>query len=117
MKPTLSTDPTPTMVTTTVTLTQTPVAKLAPATTKSAHVTVYNLVQDKFFKGVPYPVRKCQEEEGPSASSGNNPLEEQQPKSAATGTAPQNREDTPWPNTMPASDDLFVERASWPIPL
>ena len=27
----------------------------------------------------------------------------------------QNREDTPWPNTMPASTNLFNARASWPI--
>ena len=96
------------------TLTQIPVAKQATATAKSIPVTVHNLAQGK-FKGIPYAVRKSQEEEGPSAPSSNNLLEEQQPKTAAT--APQNREDTPRPNTMSASDNLFVERASWPIPL
>ena len=28
----------------------------------------------------------------------------------------QPKEDTPWPNTMPASANLFVARASWPFP-
>ena len=41
---------------------------------------------------------------------------EQQPEAAVTATAPQKREDTPWPNTMPASTNLFDARASWPIP-
>ena len=111
---TLSTDPTPTVVTTTATLAQTPVAKPATAIVKSTPVTVYNLAQGK-FKDIPYPARKSQEEEGPSTPSDNNPLVEQQPKAAATATAPQNSKDTPWPNTMPASDNFFVERASWPI--
>ena len=26
------------------------------------------------------------------------------------------REDTPWPNTVPASTNLFKARADWPIP-
>ena len=26
------------------------------------------------------------------------------------------REDTPWPNTIPASTNLFKARADWPIP-
>ena len=74
-----------------VTSTQMPVAK-PTATTKSSliPVTVYNLALGK-FKDVPYPTRKYQEEEGPSTSSGNNPHEEQQPESAASVTAQQNR--------------------------
>ena len=42
----------------------------------------------------------------------------QQPKATATATStvPPTRDDTPWPNTMPASSSLFVARASWPIP-
>ena len=65
--PTLSADPTPTAVTTMVTLTQMPVTKPATATTKPSliPVTVYNLAQGK-FKEIPYPTRKSQEEEGPS---------------------------------------------------
>ena len=42
----------------------------------------------------------------------------QQPKAATgtTSTAPMTTDDTPFPNTMPASINLFVSRASWPIP-
>ena len=117
VNPTLLADPTPTAVTTMVTSTQMPVVKPATTTAKSSliPVTVYNLAQGK-FKEVPYPTRKSQEEEGPSAPSGNNPPEEQQPEAAATATAPQKREDTPWPNTTPATAKLFIARASWPIP-
>ena len=80
--------------TTMATLTQIPVTKPAPTTAKSIPVTVYNLAQGK-FKGIPYPTRRSQEEGGISFPIGNNPLEEQQPKAAATATAPQTREDTP----------------------
>ena len=43
----------------------------------------------------------------------------QQPKAAtiATSTAPPTRDDTPWPSPKPASTNLFVARATWPIPL
>ena len=34
----------------------------------------------------------------------------------ATSTASMIRDDTPWPNTMPDSTNLFVARESWPIP-
>ena len=117
MNPTLSTDPTPTMVTTMATLTQMPVTKPATTTAKSSliPVTVYNLTQGK-FKEIPYSARKSQEEEGPSTPSGNNPPKAQQPEAKTTAVALQTREETPWPNTMPASTNLFVERASWPIP-
>ena len=101
MNLTLSTDPTPTDVTTMAILAQMPVAKLATAIARSISVTVYNLAQGK-FKEIPYPVRKYQEEEGHSTPSSNNPPMEQQPEAAA----PQNREDTPWPDTTPASDHL-----------
>ena len=111
--PTLLADPTPTAVTTMATSTQMPVAKPATITTKSSQipVTVYNLAQGK-FKGVPYPTRKSQEEEGPSTPSSINLPMEQKPEAAATATAPQNREAIPWPNTMPACTKLFVERGS-----
>ena len=116
MNPTLLADPTPTVVTTKVT-TQMLVAKSAAATTTSSliPVTVYNLAQGK-FKGIPWPKRKFQEEKGPSAPSCNNPQEEQQPEAAVTATAPKNREETPSPNTMPASMNIFDARASWLIP-
>ena len=112
--PTLPAEPTPTVVTSMVT-TQTPVAISAATTATSTSVTVYNLVQGK-FKGIPCPTRKFQEGEGPSSPSCNKPQEEQQPEAAVTARAPQKREDTPWPNTMPASTNLFDVRPSWPIP-
>ena len=117
MNPTSPADPTPTVLTTMVTSSQMPVAKPATTTTKSSLilVTVYNLAQGK-FKEIPYPTRRSQEEEGSSAPSGNNPPEEQQFKAAVTTTVPQNRKDTTWPNTMPASMNLFIARASWSIP-
>ena len=76
---------------------------------------MYNLAQGK-FEGIPYPTGKLQEEEAHSNSSHSNPQERQQPEAAVTATAPQNRVDTPWPNTMPASTNLFDTGASWPIP-
>ena len=79
VNPTLSADATPTVVTTTVMLTQMPVAKPATTTAKSIPVTVYNLTQGK-LKEIPYPTRKSQEEEGPSAPSGNNPQRSSNPK-------------------------------------
>ena len=76
---------------------------------------MYNLAQGK-FKGIPYPTTKFQEDEGPSTPSCNNP-QEQQPETAITAAAPQSREeDAPWPNTIPASTNLFDARALWPIP-
>ena len=95
-------EPNPTVVNTTV-ITKMTVTKSAAT---SIPVTVYNLAQGK-AEGVPYPTGKPQEEEGPSAYSSNNPQERQQPETGATATAPQNRDDTPWPNTMPASTNLF----------
>ena len=103
-------DPTPTVAITTAT-TQTPVQKSAAT---SIPVTVYNLAQGK-FEGIPNLKRRVQEGEGPSTPSYNNP-QEQQPEAAATVTPLQNRGDTPWPNTMPASKNLFDARASLLIP-
>ena len=111
---TLSTEPTPTVATNMVT-TQMPVARTANTTATAVPVTVYNLAQGK-FKGIPYPTKRLKEEEGLSIPSGNNPLMEQQPAAVATASAPHNRVDTPWPNTIPASTNLFEARASWPIP-
>ena len=117
MNPTLPVGPTPTVVTTTATSTQMPVAKPATTTAKSSLIPVMvdNLAPGK-FKEIPYPTRKPQKEEGPSTPSSNNPPKAQQPESTTTATAPQNREDTPWPNTMPPSTHLFVARESWPTP-
>ena len=110
---TLSTEPPPTVATTMVT-TQMPVARTAATTATAIPVTVYNLAQGK-FKGIPYPTKRLQEEEGPSNPSSNNPLVEQEPEAAVTATSAQKREDTPWPNSMPASTNVFNARASWPI--
>ena len=88
-----------------------PVAKSTAMAVTSIPVTVYGPVQGK-FEGFPYPTEKPQGEEDPSAPSCKTPQERQQPEAAA----PQNREDTPWPNTVHASMNLFDARASWPIP-
>ena len=104
----LPAEPTPTVATTTTT-TQTPMTKSAAT---SIPVTVYNLAQGK-FQGIPNLTTRVQGE-GPSTPRYNNP-QEQQPEATAAVTPLQNREDTPWPNTMPASTNLFGSRASWPI--
>ena len=108
MNPIPLAEPTPTVATSTVT-TQTPVAKSAATTIP---LTVYNLAEGQ-FKGIPYPITKFQEE-GPSTPSCNNP-QEQQPEATIAAATPQSREDTPWPNTMPASINMFNTRALWPI--
>ena len=90
------TEPSPTVTTLTATA-QMPVAKSAAT---SIPVTVYNLVQGNFER--PYLTGRPQVEENPSAPSYNTPQQRQQPEAAA----PQNREDTPWPNIMPASTNL-----------
>ena len=94
-----------------------PVATLTATTPEvksaatSISVTVYNLVQGR-FEGIPYPTGKPQQKENPSTHSCNTPQEREQP----VAVAPHNREDTPWPNTMPASTNLIDVRASCPIP-
>ena len=74
-------------------------------------VTVYNLAQGK-FKGIPYPTGRPQVEENPSTPNCNPP----QPEATPNAPTFQAREDTPWPNTVPASMNLFEARADWPIP-
>ena len=110
MNPILPAEATPTVFSSTAT-TQMPVTK---SVATFIPVSVYYLAQCK-FKGIPYPTTRFQEGEGPSAPSFNNP-QEQQPEAVPTVTTLQNREDTPWPNTMPASTNLFGAKASWPIP-
>ena len=63
----------PTVANTMVT-TKTLVAKSASMAATSIPVTVYNLAQDK-FEGIPYPSRKFQEGEGPSAPAVTIPRE------------------------------------------
>ena len=87
--------------------TQMPMVK---STATSILVTVNNLAQGK-FKGIPYPTGRPQVEENPSTHNCYPPQAE------ATPNAPtfQVTEDTPWPNTVPASTNLFEARADWPI--
>ena len=87
--------------------TQVPAVKPAAI---SIHVTVYNLAQGK-FKGIPYPAGRPQVEENPAPDC--NPP---QPEAAPNAPTFQVREHTPWPNTVPASVNLFETRANWPIP-
>ena len=103
--------PTATAATFTAT-TQMPVVKSAAT---SIPVTVYNLVQGK-FEGIPYPTGRPQVEENPSVPSCSTSKQRQQPETTPNVTTFQVREDTPWPNTMPDSTNLFEARANWPIP-
>ena len=90
-----------------------PMVKTAVA---SILVTVYNLAQGK-FKGIPHPTGRLQAEENPSAPSCSLPQQRSQPQDIPNALVFQIREDTPWPNTIPASMNLFEARADWPIPL
>ena len=72
-------------------------------------VTVYNLAESKIQEIPNPPMRRFQGEEDPSTPSGDNSTKAQQPKVTAAVTAPQTREDTPWPNTMPASTNLLLQ--------
>ena len=111
MNPILSAVPTPTVATFTATIQMPLVISVAT----SIPVTVYNLVQEK-FEGIPYLTGRPQVEENPSAPICNTPQQRQQPEAAPSVITFQVTEDTPWPNTMPASTNLFVARANWPIP-
>ena len=115
----LPVDAEPEVVATIATSLQTSVVKPTTTTTKPTPIplTVYNLAQSKIQK-ISNPTRKFQEEESPFSPNHDNPPMSQQPKAttATTSTAPLTRDDTPWPNTMPALTNLFVARASWPIP-
>ena len=44
------------------------------------------------------------------------PQQRQQPEATPAVTTCQVREETPWPNTMSASTNLFEARANWPLP-
>ena len=118
VNPTLPIGPIPTVVTTMVTSTQ--MSAVGPTATTAnptpIPVTVYNLAQSRIQEIPNPPMRVFQGEEDPSTPNGDNPTKVQQPKATATAAALQTREDTPWPNTMPASTNLFVTKASWPIP-
>ena len=102
MNPTLAINPTPMVVTTMATSTQMSVVRPNATTANPTPipVTVYNLAQSQIQEMANPPMRRFQGEEDPSTPSGDNPPKVQQPKATATATAPQTREDTPWPNTM-----------------
>ena len=84
--------------------TQMPMTKSAAT---SILVMVYNWAKGK-FDGVPYPSERPWAEESPS----NPPKLEDTPNVLTF----QVKEDTPWPNTEPASTNLFKARADWLIP-
>ena len=107
--PTRSVNLTPTVSNPTVatTSTQTPMVKSAAA---FILMTVYDLAKGK-FDGVPYPSERPQAEENPSTHNSSPP----QPEAIPNGPTFQVREDTPWPDTVPASINLFKARAHWPI--
>ena len=102
-----------------VTSTPTSVVKPTTTTTKPSPIPVmmYNLAQGK-FQEIHKSTKRFKEEEGPFTPNCNNPPMVQQPKAATaiTSTAPLTENDTPWPNTITASTNLFDARASWPIP-
>ena len=79
---------------------------------------VYNFAQSK-IQEIPIPTRKFHGGRTPFIANHGNPPMAQQSKATTTAssTAPPTRDDTLWPNTMPASTNLFVARVSWPIPL
>ena len=111
-------NPTPTVVTTTAASTQMLAVKPTATTANPTPlpVTIYNLAQSR-IQEIPNPsIRKFKGEEGPSTHNSDNPSKVLHPKATTTATAPQTREDIPWPNTMPVFTNLFVARASWPIP-
>ena len=55
-------------------------------------------------------MRRFKGKEESATPNSDNPSKAQQPKATATATAPQTREDTPWPNAMPASTNLFSQK-------
>ena len=101
--------PTP-MVATSGAYTLMPVVKSAAT---SIPVTIYNLAQGK-FEGILHPAGRPQAEENPSTPS---PLQQRsQPEAIHTAPVFQVREDTPWPNNIPAFTNLFETSTDWPIP-
>ena len=101
----IPTVPTPTVATTSTQM------SMVKSAAMSILVTVYNLAKGK-FDGVPCPTEGPQAEENPSAPNCNAPQSEAAPNVPTF----QVREDIPWPNTIPASTNLFEARADWPIP-
>ena len=94
MNPTLSTDPNPTVVTTMVTI-----GPNASSKTSNCNHQIHTCDCIQFgsrqIQGNSLSSEKVQEGRRPLHPSGSNSLVEQQPKAAATATAPQNRKETP----------------------
>ena len=87
------------------TSTQTPMVK---STAVSIPVMVFNLATRKFAE-VPYPTGRPQNEGNPSIHKSNPPPLEDIPSAPV-------RQDTSWPSTEPASENLFKIRKDWQIP-
>ena len=110
----------PEAVATTATAKQTSMVQRTATAAKqnSIPLTVCNLSSPK-VQEMPNPtMKKSLEREGMFTPNCGSPLmEQQQPKPTATATfaTPLTRDDTPWPNTVPASTNVFVAR-SWPFP-
>ena len=96
--------PTVPIPTVTTTSTQTPVVKSA---TTSILVMVFNLATAKFAE-IPYPTGRPQNEGNPSVHDSNPPPLEDIPNAPVI-------QDTPWPSTESASENLFEARKDWPI--
>ena len=96
----------PMVVTTMAASTPTAVVRPTTTTAKPSPIPerIYNLVQGK-IQEIPKCTRRFQEEESPFTWNCNNPPIVQQFKAVivATSTIPPTRDDTPWPNTIPAS--------------
>ena len=69
---------------------------------------VYKLAMGKFAE-VPCPTARPQNEGHPSIQSSNPPPLEDIPIAPV-------RQDTPWPNSGSAPENLFEARKDWPIP-
>ena len=91
------------------------VVQPAATATKLIPLTVYNLAQNR-VQEIPNPTGRFQEEEHPFTPNHGYPPMAQQPTTTTTFIAPTTKDDTPWPNTIPALTNLFVARAPWPIP-
>ena len=100
--PVNSTVPAPTIATTSTPM---PVTR---STATFIPVTVCKLVTEQFAE-VPYPTHRPQNEGHPPIQNSNPPPLEDIPSAPV-------RQDTPWPNTGSALENLFETRKDWLIP-
>ena len=103
--------PTPTVATSTTT-TQTPMMKSAAT---SIPVIVYNLAQGNLNE-FPTPQEDLKWKKILLLPAAMHPSQRQQAEAIHNAPTFQVREDTPWPNNVPASTNLFEARTDWPIP-